>query len=89
MIPSTYLQGILSREALIAVLAREGLYRQMNSLVSLQVVVPVEALRALVALEWPVIGRLLLMLRVTQEVWYRGCVSTVESLHHAGVDASN
>ncbi len=46
-----HLQSVLAREALVAVAARERLHRQMYPLVPLQVVIPVEALRALVALE--------------------------------------
>jgi hypothetical protein len=48
------LQGVLSGEALVAVGAWKRLDCQMNPLVSLQVVVAVEALRALIALEWSV-----------------------------------
>ena len=52
---STNLEGIFSGETLITVVAREGLDSKMDSLVALQVVVPVEALRALVAFERPVL----------------------------------
>lgn len=58
----TNLQGILAREALLAVAARERFDRQVDPLVPLQVVVSVEALRALVALEGPVVLLLLLLL---------------------------
>jgi hypothetical protein len=44
--------------------AREWLDRQVDALVALQIVVPVEALRALVALEGPVVLLLLLLLAV-------------------------
>ena len=81
----TYLQRILSREALVAVGARERLDCQVDPLVSLQIVVAVEALRALIALEWPV-GRGRLLVRVvSHEVWHLSCVPTVESRHHARV----
>lgn len=49
----TNLQCIFPAEALVAVVAREGLDRQMDPLVALQVVVAIERLRALVALEGP------------------------------------
>jgi hypothetical protein len=52
------------------VVAREWLDRKMYPLVSLQVVVPIEALWALVALERSVIGGWLLMLRMSShEAW--------------------
>ena len=80
---ATYLQGVLSREALVAVGARERLDCQVNPLVSLQVVVAVEALRALVALEWSVGRGRLLMRVVPHEVRHLSCMSTVEAGHHA------
>lgn len=52
----TYLQCVLARKALVAVRAREWLHSQMNPLMTLEIVIAVEALRALVAFEWP-IGR--------------------------------
>lgn len=61
---STNLQSVLAREALLAVAARERLHRQVDALVALQVVVPVEALGALVALERTVVLLLLLLLAV-------------------------
>jgi hypothetical protein len=45
----TYLERVFPREALVAVPAWEGLDREMYPLMPLQVVIPVEALRALVA----------------------------------------
>lgn len=48
----------------------------------LQVMVAVEALWALIAFERPVVGRGLLMLRVTHEMRHSGCMTTVESRHH-------
>jgi len=64
------------------VIAREGLDCKMYPLVSLQVVIAVEALRALVALERSVVGGRLLVLRMAHEVWHLCSVSTVESRHH-------
>lgn len=53
----THLQCVLPREALLAMIARERLDRQMDPLMPLQIVVAVEALRALVALERTIVGR--------------------------------
>jgi hypothetical protein len=64
------------------VVAREGLDSQMYPLVSLQVVVPIEALGTLVALEWSVIGGWLLVRRMAKEVRHCRRVSTVEAWHH-------
>ena len=50
-----YLERILPREALLTMTAREGLDRQVNPLMPLQVVIAVEALRTLIALERPVV----------------------------------
>lgn len=47
-----YLQCVFPREALVTVVAWERLDGEMDSLMPFQVVVPVEALRTLVALEW-------------------------------------
>jgi len=47
-----YLQGILSRETLVTTGTRERLHSQMNPLVTLQIVVPIETLRTLITLEW-------------------------------------
>lgn len=51
------LQGILSRETLITMGARERLHGQMDSLVAFQIVIAIEALWALVALEWSIGSR--------------------------------
>jgi hypothetical protein len=50
------LQCVFAREALVAVSTRKGLHSQMDSLMSLKVMVAVEALRALVAFEWTIWG---------------------------------
>ena len=60
----TYLQRILSGEALVAVRAWERLHRQVYPLVSLEIVVPVEGLRALVAFEWSLVRRRLAVIAV-------------------------
>jgi hypothetical protein len=57
------LQGILPREALIAVVAGKRLDGEMDPLMPLQVMVAVEALWALIAFERPVVGSGLLVLR--------------------------
>jgi len=51
----------------------------------LQVVIPVEALGALIALERSIVGSGLLVLRVTHEMRHSCCVSTVETWHHRGM----
>jgi hypothetical protein len=66
------------------VVAREGLNSKMYPLMSLQVVVPVEALWTLVALERSVVGGRLLML-VIHEVRHGCSMSAVEARHHGGV----
>lgn len=77
----TYLKSVLPRKALVAMVARKRLDGKMDSLVSLQIMVPVEALWALVTLEWTVVGGRLLML-MSHEVWHGCSVSTVEARHH-------
>jgi hypothetical protein len=66
-------------------ITRKRLHSQMNPLVPLQVVIPVEALRTLIALERPVVGAGLLVRRVAQEVRHARCVAAVEARHHARV----
>jgi len=61
---STYLECVFSREALVTMCAGEGLNCQMNSLMTLEIMIPVEALWALVALERSVVRSLLLVLRM-------------------------
>jgi hypothetical protein len=65
------------------VVAREGLDSQMYPLVSLQVVISVEALWTLVTLEWTIVGRRLLVRGVTEVMRHRCGVATVETCHHA------
>ena len=61
---------------------------QVNPLVSLQVVVAVKALGALIALEWSVGRGWLLMWVVSHEVRHLSCVSAIETRHHTGVHAN-
>jgi hypothetical protein len=84
----THLQSILSREALVAVRARERLDRQMYPLVPLQVVVAVEALRALVALERAVGDLARLRRRRAVHALHASGVPAVEAGHHAVVAES-
>ena len=65
----THLQGIFPREALITVVAWERLPREMDPLMALQVVIPVEALRALIALERSFNGGWLSCLRLLTAVY--------------------
>lgn len=68
--------------------AGKRLHRQVNSLVAFQIVVSVEALGALVTLEWPVV---LLWLRMTvvEEVRHACSMSAIEALHHVLMDAAH
>jgi len=59
-----HLQCVFAREALVTVAAREWLDCQMNALVSLQVVITVEALNTLVALERTIVQRVRCLLLV-------------------------
>lgn len=82
----TNLQRILPRESLFTKGTRKRLDSQMNLLVSFQVVVPVEALGTLVALEGPVLVclrlvRVAIHVQVVRSVRRRSGV--VASGHHA------
>lgn len=61
----------------------------MNALVSFEVMVSVEALRALIALERSVVLRVGLSLRMAVHVLHMCCVATVVGGHHRGRHASN
>lgn len=85
-----YLEGILSREALLAVATGEGLHSQVYPLVPLKVVVAVEALGALVAFERTIVVRLLLWRMVCTVHMLEACsMSTVEARHQAMRHATN
>jgi len=77
----TYLERVLSREALVAVSAWERLDGQMDSLVSFQVVVAVEALWALIALEGSVVG--CWTWTISMHVLHLRRVSTVIARYHS------
>jgi hypothetical protein len=82
-----YLECVLPRKALVAVVAGKRLDSQMYPLVSLQVVVPVEALWTLVAFERPIVCRWLLVRWMTEEMRHSRCVAAVETRHHPGMNA--
>ncbi len=65
---SSYFQGIFPTEALVAVVAGKWLHGQMDPLVPLEVVIPVEGLGARVALERALL--LLGLVVVTVPLWY-------------------
>jgi hypothetical protein len=70
------------------VVAGERLNSKMDPLVALQIVIAVEALRALVALERPVIGSRLLVRRMPHKVRHGCRVPTVEARHHPRVNTN-
>ena len=78
------LESILSGKALVAVSAREGFDSQVDALVTLEVVVSVEALRALVAAEWSVGLRVVLWHRVSVQLLH-SCMPAVVVHRHAVV----
>lgn len=80
---SADLEGIFARETLVAVAARERLDGQVNSLMSLQVMIPVEALWALVASERSVVLCIWLLWVVAIQLMHLGCMATIEAWHHA------
>jgi len=55
----------------------------MNALVPLEIVVTVETLRALIALEWPVVLWRLLRRVLGVHLLHRSGVTAVECRHHA------
>lgn len=82
------LQRIFARETLVAVTARERLDRQVDPLMTLQVMVPVEALRALIALERAIVRWCLVSSRMCLAVdvaHTRRVPAVRESGHHAAV----
>ena len=78
----TNLESILSREALIAVSTWEWLNRKVNTLVSFQIVVAVETLRALITFERSIIMRLRLGRMWRAVHGHTGCMTTVEAASH-------
>jgi hypothetical protein len=64
------------------VTAWEWLDGKMDTLVSLEIVVTIETLRALIALEWTLVLRWCLSGWWAIHLLHGGCVTTVESRHH-------
>lgn len=79
----TNLERVLAGEALIAMAARERLDGQMYPLVSLEVVVAVEALWALIASERSVVLWVGLLRMVAIQLVHGRGVTAVERWHHA------
>jgi hypothetical protein len=71
--------------------ARERLDRQMNALMALQVVVTIEALRALVAFEWSIVLRRLLrcLRRLAVHLVEVCSVTAVITMHHTVGEATD
>jgi len=66
--------------------AGERLYGKMDTLVAFEIMISVEALRALIALERSIIVRLGLRgMRAAVHVLEVGCMTTVEAAGHHGV----
>jgi hypothetical protein len=86
------LQCILAGKTFIAMRTWKRLHRQMYALMSFQVVIPVEALRALITLERPVVGRPRLVDRVRRvpavHLLHAGHVATVETGEDAWLHAT-
>lgn len=79
-----YLQSVFTREAFIAVSAWEWFDCEMYPLVSLQIVVSIEALWALIALKRSVVLRIgLVSLRMAVHLLNVGCVPAVETRDHS------
>jgi hypothetical protein len=89
-VESTYLEGVFPREAFVAVRARERLDGEMDALVALQIVVSIEALGTLIALEWSVGcrgGHAMRRWVAPVQMLGTGDVSTVESGQQTGLHA--
>jgi hypothetical protein len=87
----THLERVFPREALITMSTREWLHRQVNSLMALEIMIPVEALRALVTLERPIVMRwcrLRLVRIVVVHVLHVGGMPAVE-VHKTGRETSH
>ena len=83
----TYLECIFPRKALFAMTTRKRLDREMDPFMSFQVVVSVEALRTLIALERPVV--VVRLLRIPIHLLHVCGMATIESWHHTAWEASN
>jgi len=76
------LESVLPRETLVTMAAWEWLHSKMNALVSLQVVISVEALRALVATEWPVVSRVRMATLVSVHLLHLRHMAAVHGHRH-------
>lgn len=78
------LERVLARETLVAVSAWERLHCQVYAFVALEVVISVEALRALVAPEGAIVWRRLMRGRLAVHVSHAcGVAAACKSRHHA------
>jgi len=75
-----YLQSILSRKALLAVPAWEWLDSKVYPLMALEIMIPVETLRTLIAFERTIVRYGLLLIAVHLQM---SSVAAVEGRHHA------
>lgn len=78
---STNLESIFSRKTLVAVSTRKRLDRQVNSLMSLQIMISVKGLRALIASEWSVVLRVGGLMPI--HVVHLSGMPVVKMRHHA------
>lgn len=62
------LERVLARKTLVAMTTRKGLHSQMDSFVSFEVMIAVEALGTLIAFEGSIVGHGRLLLCMAQEV---------------------
>lgn len=76
-----YLESIFPRKALLTVPAREGLHRKMYPLMPLEVMVSVETLGTLIALEGSLIMRCWLWISIHLLVQL-GCMAAMVTRHH-------
>jgi len=83
------LQRVLARKALVAMTAREWLYGKMYPLVSLQIVVSVEALWALIATERAVVRRVRVSALMSVKLLHLRHVSAVHGHWHLVAHVSN
>ncbi len=74
----SYLERILPREALVAVPTRERLDRKVYPLMPLEIVVAVEALRALIALERSIVWWCLVLRRMMRMLLRRVVIHVLQ-----------
>lgn len=86
---SAYLESVFPREALVTVAAWERFHRQVDTLVPLQVMVAIKALRTLVTFERSVVLGVWLSLRMAVELLHVCSMPAVERGHHLTWHASD